>query len=83
MKLSHRKINVTRSKTYGNWKDWFTPSDVEFFRPQVKEYMERFGYHDNWELNSKPYIDPSVSSKYVIKLIEEAKEFLLKEKQKA
>jgi hypothetical protein len=72
---------VIRSKSYGNWKDWFTPSDVDFFRPLVIEYMQMFGYHDTWELNSNPYIDPSINSQYVMKLIEEANEFLKRKKQ--
>jgi hypothetical protein len=73
---------VIRSKSYGNWKDWFTPSDVEFFRPMVKDYMQMFGYRDDWELNSKPVIDPAINSNYVINLIEEAKEMLARKKAK-
>jgi len=70
--LAGSEKRVIRSKAYGNWKDWFTISDVEFYRPIYNEYMEMFGYQDNWDLNANPLIDPRLSSQYVMKLIEEA-----------
>ncbi len=63
---------VIRSKAYGNWKDWFTPSDVEHYRPLFQDYMAEFGYEDAWELNPNPKIDPALSSQYVMRIIEEA-----------
>lgn len=64
---------VIRSKAYGNWKNWFTPEDVEYYQPKFKEFMDVFSYSDDWALNSNPEIDPEVSSKYVARLVEEAK----------
>jgi hypothetical protein len=64
---------VIRSKSYGNWKDWFTPGDVEYYKTIFGPYMEIFGYPDNWELNPQPAIDPSTSYSYVEKLIAEAR----------
>ena len=64
---------VIRSKAYGNWRDWFTPEDVNHYRSMFTEYMNVFGYEDEWNLNEKPVIDPEVSSKYVARIVEEAK----------
>jgi len=63
---------VIRSKSYGNWKNWFTRDDIGFFREKFQHYMSVFGYEDDWEINENPEIDPQVSSLYVRKLIEEA-----------
>jgi hypothetical protein len=73
---------VMRSKSYGDWKDWFTPSDVTHYRKVLSEYMQIFGYNDNWELNKVQKIDPGISSEYVKKLMQEAVEFLIKEKNR-
>jgi hypothetical protein len=68
---------VARSKTYGEWKNWFTYSDITSFKPQMNKFMEKFGYNNDWlsdweeELNDKPVINPEYSSKYVEKLQKE------------
>jgi hypothetical protein len=41
-------------------------------------FMDQFDYHDDWKLNEKPRIDPAISSQYVRRIIQEAREFLLK-----
>lgn len=64
---------VIRSKAWGNWKDWFTPEDVDHYRSMLMEYMEVFGYNDDWKLNNKPVITPALSSEYVKRIVEEAK----------
>jgi len=64
---------VIRSKSYGNWKDWFTKSDVQFYREIFQNFMKTFGYDDNWELNPTPCIDPALTSEYVKRLIIDAK----------
>lgn len=63
---------VVRTKSYGNWRSWFTPSDVEYFRPLMRDYMDRFGYKDDWELAKEPAIDPEQGSHYLEGLIREA-----------
>jgi hypothetical protein len=57
--------HVLRSATYGDWRHWFTPEDVEFFRPLFKSYMGTFGYDDDWALAPEPTIDPATASGYV------------------
>jgi len=63
---------VIRTKSFGNWKDWFTPEDVEYYRPHLCAFMKLFGYEDDWELNINPMIDPAYSSQYVYGLLSEA-----------
>jgi hypothetical protein len=63
---------VVRSKAYGNWKDWFTAEDIEFFHKIFEPYMAMFGYKDDWTLNEEQKIDPAHGSVYVSNLIKEA-----------
>lgn len=60
--------HLARTKRYGNWKEWFTAEDVEYFRPILKPYMEHFGYADDWSLSENPVIKPEHCSKYFKKL---------------
>jgi hypothetical protein len=57
--------HVVRSASYGDWRHWFTPDDVEFFRPLFKSYMGTFGYDDDWAPAAAPTIDPATASGYV------------------
>lgn len=57
--------HVVRTKGYGDWKNWFLESDVEYFKPIFSDYIERHGYSDNWNLPTNPIIDPAFGSKYV------------------
>jgi hypothetical protein len=60
---------VVRTKSHGGWRDWYTESDVEHFKPVFQDYLDLFGYGDDWQLNENPHIDPGTSSKYVEKII--------------
>ncbi|HNX68302.1 MAG TPA: hypothetical protein PLL75_00975 [Candidatus Omnitrophota bacterium] len=65
---------VVRSKTYGGWKDWFTPADVEFFRPLFVPYMDKYQYPQDWDLNEVPVIKKEYSSEYVLRIVNERRE---------
>ncbi len=56
---------VERSRAYGEWVNWFTPSDVEFYRPLFAEYMDIFGYDDDYSLEGKAPINRSHSIDYI------------------
>ena len=43
-KISGVNESVVRSKDYGDWRKWFLPEDVAFFRDEYAAYLERFGY---------------------------------------
>jgi hypothetical protein len=61
---------VVRSKSAGYWRDWFTPADVAYFRPQFACYMETFDYADDWELAAEPHLDPHLGSEYLVQLLQ-------------
>jgi len=43
-----------RSKSYGGWRDWFTPSDVDHYRPTFRRELKRFRYDTDWLLAADP-----------------------------
>ena len=60
---------VRRSKTYGNWRDWFTHEGIEFYKPLFNEYMHLMNYDtDDWELNKSPELSPALGSNYMEKI---------------
>jgi len=63
------KAKVIRKKATGDWRHWFTPEDVELFKPAYLPYMELIGYDcEDWELNPNPTIEPEYSSQYMQRL---------------
>jgi hypothetical protein len=56
---------VERSRAYGEWVNWFTPSDVEFYRPLFSEYMNVFGYDGDYSLEDKAPISRLHSIDYI------------------
>jgi hypothetical protein len=62
---------VTRTKSYGDWKNWFTEEDIEFFRPLFEPYLNHFNYKDDWQVNEKPFIDSKFCSQYFIDRVDE------------
>ncbi len=58
--LSH----ITRSKGYGDWRHWFLPADVEYFRPMFRQFMGHFGYTD-WDLADTQSLDPDAGSAHI------------------
>lgn len=57
--------HVTRTKSYGNWKDWFVPQDVVYFRSVFEPYLRRYEYDPSWQLNPQPAIRAEHCSHYV------------------
>lgn len=62
---------VTRTKSHGDWKHWFTPVDDDFARTAFVEYLDTFGY-DDWDKPPIQVINPEHSSKYVERVVAEA-----------
>jgi len=64
--LEKKWEHVARTKKYGDWKNWFTPEDVEYFKPLLKEAMQVQGYDfGNWTLNEKQIINQEHCDGYV------------------
>jgi hypothetical protein len=57
--------HVVRTKKAGDWKNWFTEEDVNYFRPHLAPYMQRYGYPDDWTLAAEPHINPEHGSEFV------------------
>lgn len=60
---------VARTKSYGNWRNWFVESDERLFRPAYRDYMAAIGYEDEWTINPQPAVVPEHASSYVRNLI--------------
>ncbi|HXV19200.1 MAG TPA: hypothetical protein VD883_03895, partial [Candidatus Omnitrophota bacterium] len=59
---------VVRTRSHGDWKNWFLEEDIEFFKPIFSEWMDFYGYADEWLPSQTPRIDPEFCSKYVNRL---------------
>lgn len=59
------RAHIPRTKSYGNWRDWYLKEDIKMFKPVFKGYLERYGYSDDWETNTERDIDPKHCSIYV------------------
>lgn len=62
---------VVRTKSYNNWKNWFTKEDIKYFKPLLCRFMRKLGYEDNWEINQHQKILAEHCSEYVLKLLKE------------
>ena len=61
---------VERTRSSGNWRHWFTPKDVDAFRPVFAPYLRRHGYGDDWDLAPQPRIAAADSTEYVVRLLD-------------
>ncbi len=66
--------HVARTKSYGDWKNWYTEEDIEFFKPIFSGYMDKFGYEDEWKLNEEQIIKPEFCTEYVKKTVKMRRE---------
>jgi hypothetical protein len=62
---------VVRTRRAGNWRHWFCDEDVAHYRPLLADYMERYGYGDDWTLADDPHIERDECSGYVERLVRE------------
>ena len=62
---------VARTKKSGDWRNWFLDEDVDYFRPHLKPYMDKYDYPDDWALSEKPFLPPSFGSEYVAMLVDD------------
>lgn len=61
---------VARTKDAGGWRDWFTPADVEFYRPMFQDFLAKYDYELDWTLNPNPCIAAEHSTHYVKRMLE-------------
>ena len=72
-----------RTKSYGDWKNWFTKEDIELFKPVFAAYMDKYGYADEWEINDPQIISPEHCTEYVKKTILHIKKLDIEKAKKA
>lgn len=66
---------VERTKSAGDWRNWFTPADVDHYKPMLSPWLAKYGYDpDDWEINSSPVISHEHCSGYFDRLVEEFRE---------
>ena len=69
VEVDQKHERVVRSKSYGNWKDWFNDKDVETLQPLLNKILEDLDYVPlDWDLNYPDTIDSSLGSEYIFKL---------------
>ena len=73
IKVPTQLKRVERTKTSGDWKNWFTEGDVKYFYPYLNEFINTFSYSDDWELNVHPVIMNEFASDYVTRVANERK----------
>jgi hypothetical protein len=62
---------VARAKEAGGWRNWFTPADVEYYRPLFQDFLTKYDYELDWTLNPNPRITAEHSTVYVRRMLAE------------
>ncbi len=62
-----------RSASWENWREFFTPADVELLRPLLRDLLDEMGYPD-WQLRPVAQLNPAHFSEYLVKLMHEARD---------
>lgn len=62
--------HVPRTRSYGDWKNWLVDEDVRFFKPFFDDYIQHFGYPDDWSLNDQPRVRAEFGSEYVRRVVD-------------
>lgn len=60
---------VQRTKSFGDWKNWFTEDDVSYVKNNYAFFMEFFGYTD-WAQPQNKIINSEFASHYVKKILD-------------
>ncbi|MDQ2856334.1 MAG: hypothetical protein M3R68_08395 [Acidobacteriota bacterium] len=68
---------VARTKGYGGWRNWFTPADVDYLRPLLQTFLDRYYPEADWDLSLKPSIPSEHGSRYVERLVNERRASLM------
>jgi hypothetical protein len=74
--VAARMRRVTRTKGYGDFRNWFTEEDIPCFQRLFGDFVQHFRCYDDWALNPVKIIRPRHSSEYVLKLVNEARDGL-------
>lgn len=67
---------VERTKRAGDWKNWFTNSDIEKLSKLFEPVLRKYNYDLSWDISTKQTINPEHCSEYFMRLIEERRRIL-------
>jgi len=70
---------VVRTRSSGDWKNWFCERDVAFFTPIFAPFIEKVGYTTDWTLPPHRSIPPEHGSQFFINNIRRCMEALKKQ----
>lgn len=60
---------VSRSNSTDNWRRWFTPEDVTFYKPLLSPYLKSLGYDsEDWDLTPCERLLAKEGSEYMLAL---------------
>ncbi len=61
---------VERTKSYGNWRTWFTENDVNILKPIFNDSLNRLNYDNtDWDLKLVDKLSSKEGSEYMEKLV--------------
>lgn len=59
-----------RSESFNNWKQFYTPADIDLLKPVYSSILEKMGY-DDWNLEQADSLNPENFSRYAERLATE------------
>jgi hypothetical protein len=65
---------IARKKGSGDWRNWFTQEDVEFFKPVYQDFIVTYHYDPAWEFNQPQAIEYRSSVDYLRRIIQERRD---------
>ena len=68
IKIPKKYNRVERTKSSGDWKNWFTQEDIYYLKPIFEEFMNKYNYTD-WNINFEKFISKEYSSDYIKKVV--------------
>lgn len=63
--------HVPRSRTFGDWRNWFLEEDLDVLLPLLYPYLTHYGYDPDESPAEKPAILPEHSSEYVKRILKD------------
>lgn len=63
-----RQKRVARTRSYGDWRHWFTQRDMEILSPLYGDYLQLAYGSQDWQLSERAHIEPAHGSEYLKKI---------------
>lgn len=61
---------VVRTKSSGDWVNWFCEEDVNTFKPIYREFLDRNSYLLSWDLPEQRAVEPRFGSEFFLQSVE-------------